>query len=164
MSAHIVQPKTYFKIYVCLLILTGLTVGISRIHLSDYGLGEFGFLHTPIGLLIAIAKASLVILFFMHIYYSPRLVWVVALGSLLWLAILIFLTMNDYLTRSWDNSQLWNSPFQKQIQCCQWKAAVPPAKAFPHSTDSPVPAAAHNIRHWPARRANTFSGHCRRTC
>jgi cytochrome c oxidase subunit 4 len=42
-----------------------------------------------------------VILFFMHVKYSPRLTWAVVIGSVFWLGILLVLTMGDYLTRGW---------------------------------------------------------------
>jgi cytochrome c oxidase subunit 4 len=94
MAEHIVPPRTYALVLVALLVLTALTVGISRLDMPPAW-------HLVIGLTIAVVKASLVLLFFMHVYYSSRLIWLIALGGLLWLAILIFLTMNDYLTRSW---------------------------------------------------------------
>ena len=46
-------------------------------------------------------KATLVVLFFMHVRYGTRLTWAVVLGSLFWFAILMGLTLGDYLTRSW---------------------------------------------------------------
>ena len=45
--------------------------------------------------------AAMILLIFMHVWYSTRLTWVVALGSLLWLAILIAYTVTDYMTRHW---------------------------------------------------------------
>jgi cytochrome c oxidase subunit 4 len=75
--------------------LTATTVGFSRLPLSE------GW-HTVIGLGIAAVKASLVILFFMHVLYSARLTWLVALSGLLWLAILIGYTITDYMTRAWN--------------------------------------------------------------
>ena len=50
---------------------------------------------------IAVFKATLVVLFFMHVKYSTRLTWVVVVGSVFWLGILLALTMTDYLTRVW---------------------------------------------------------------
>jgi cytochrome c oxidase subunit 4 len=94
MAEHIVKPKTYTLVFLALMALTAITVGVSRLPIG----GEW---HMVIGLTIAVAKALLVILFFMHVIYSSRLTWLVALGGLLWLAILIVLTMNDYLARSW---------------------------------------------------------------
>jgi cytochrome c oxidase subunit 4 len=56
-----------------------------------------------VALAIAVFKATLVTLYFMHIKYSRRLTQVVVAGGLLWLLILIGLTMSDYLTRGWFN-------------------------------------------------------------
>ena len=60
-------------------------------------------LGTPtVALAIAVVKAALVILWFMHVLYSPRLTWIVGrLASFLWLAVLFVLTFSDYLTRGW---------------------------------------------------------------
>jgi cytochrome c oxidase subunit 4 len=52
-------------------------------------------------LTIAVFKATLVVLFFMHVKYSTRLTWAVVAGSVYWLGILLALTMSDYLTRPW---------------------------------------------------------------
>jgi cytochrome c oxidase subunit IV len=49
-----------------------------------------------------VTKASLVILFFMHVWYSQPLTWVVALSGLLWLAILLTYTLTDYMSRGWN--------------------------------------------------------------
>ncbi len=91
MAERIVKPKTYLQVYAALLVLTALTVGASRL--------ELGAFHLPVALTIGAVKAALVILFFMHVLYSSRLTWLVALGGLLWLAILIVYTMNDYIHR-----------------------------------------------------------------
>jgi cytochrome c oxidase subunit 4 len=94
-AQHVVKPGTYLAVFAALILLTLLTVGLSRVEMAEG-------LHTLIGLTIAVAKASLVILFFMHLFYSTRLTWVVALSGLLWLGILIAYTLTDYLTRGWD--------------------------------------------------------------
>jgi cytochrome c oxidase subunit IV len=93
MAEHVVAPRTYYLVFAALLVLTLLTVGASYL--------ELGPLHTVVALLIAAGKALLVVLFFMHVLYSPRLVWVVIGGSLFWLAIMIALTLSDYWTRPW---------------------------------------------------------------
>jgi cytochrome c oxidase subunit 4 len=62
---------------------------------------DLGSINLPLALTIATVKASLVILFFMHVKYSSRLTWAVVLGSIFWFGILIVLTMSDYLTRVW---------------------------------------------------------------
>jgi cytochrome c oxidase subunit 4 len=91
MARPTVSRGTYYLIFAALLGLTGATVWASYLPL--------GGLHLPAALLIATAKALLVLLFFMHLWYSTRLTWVVALSGLLWVAILIVLTMADYVTR-----------------------------------------------------------------
>jgi cytochrome c oxidase subunit 4 len=93
MTAHVVAPRTYYLVFAVLMGLTLLTVGASFL--------ELGPLHTAVALLIAATKALLVVLFFMHVLYSPRLIWVVTLGSLFWLGILLSLTLADYWTRPW---------------------------------------------------------------
>jgi cytochrome c oxidase subunit 4 len=91
MSMHVAPVRTYWLVFVGLLAMTALTVLASFVPL--------GIWHTPVALAIAGAKTTLVLLFFMHLLHSSRLTWVVALSGLLWLAILIILTMSDYVTR-----------------------------------------------------------------
>jgi cytochrome c oxidase subunit 4 len=91
MSHKIVQPSTYLAVLIALLLLTALTVGMK--------FADIGRWHLIVGLAIATTKATLVFLIFMHLYYSNRLNTIFALGGILWLAILVLLTMSDYLTR-----------------------------------------------------------------
>jgi cytochrome c oxidase subunit 4 len=97
MAGHIVPPRTYYRVFVALIVLTVLTVGIDIVT-KDWGI-HLGALQTFLALLIATVKAALVILFFMHVLYSTKLTWVVALSSLLWLGILITYTLTDYVSR-----------------------------------------------------------------
>lgn len=66
-----------------------------------------GFLNFPgywnviIAMTIACVKATLVVLYFMHVRYSSRLIWVVFTSALFWLIILFALTFADYWTRAW---------------------------------------------------------------
>lgn len=83
----------YFGVFFSLMILTGITVWVSTL--------DLGALNTPVAMAIAIVKATLVILFFMHVVHSTRLTWIVVIGSFLWLAVLFVLTFADYLTRHW---------------------------------------------------------------
>jgi cytochrome c oxidase subunit 4 len=85
--------KTYFTIFAALMVLTGLTVWASFQHL--------GIWNTPVALGIAVLKATLVALFFMHLRYSPKLTSLVIASSLLWLVILFAITMSDYVSRPW---------------------------------------------------------------
>ena len=93
MSEHIVPTRVYYTIFGILMLCTYLTVQI-----AFYDLGVFNIVAA---LVIAVFKATLVILFFMHVKYSTRLTWAVVLGSVFWLGILLVLTLSDYLTRAW---------------------------------------------------------------
>ena len=81
-------------VFATLLALTLLTVGIAFLDLG-------GYLNTVVALTIAVCKALLVLLFFMHVRYSSRLTWVCVGAGVFWLVLLLSLTMSDYLTRSW---------------------------------------------------------------
>ena len=93
MSEHVTPKRTYFVIWSALLVLTYATVAVSRI--------DLGRLNTIAALTIAICKALLVVLYFMHIRYSTRLTKLVVVGGFMWLALLIGLTMADEVTRAW---------------------------------------------------------------
>jgi cytochrome c oxidase subunit 4 len=93
MSDHIVPTRTYYVIFAILMLCTAATVLIAFV--------DLGPLNTVAALTIAVFKAVLVILFFMHVKYSTRLTWAVVVGSVFWLGILLVLTMSDYLTRAW---------------------------------------------------------------
>src|SRR6184192_4030021 len=93
MPAHIVPKRTYYLVYLALLVCTYLTWQVAYF--------DLGPMNTVAALTIAVFKAALVVLIFMHVRYSTRLTWVVVLGSVFWLAILLALTMSDYLTRPW---------------------------------------------------------------
>lgn len=94
MSEHIVYPRVYITIFLALMLGTGLTV-FAAFH--DFP----GPLNAIIALTIAVVKATLVILYFMHVRYSSRLVWLIIGSALFWLAILFALTISDYWTRTW---------------------------------------------------------------
>jgi len=92
-STHILPTRIYYTIFGILMLCTYLTVQI-----AFFDLGAF---NVVAALTIAVFKAALVVLFFMHVKYSSRLTWVVVVGSVFWLGILLALTMGDYLTRPW---------------------------------------------------------------
>ncbi|MCU1267085.1 MAG: Caa(3)-type oxidase, subunit [Acidobacteria bacterium] len=94
MSEHIVSVKVYFAIFLALLVGTVLTAWVA---FFDFP----GPLNAIVALTIACIKAALVILYFMHMRYSSRLIWVVFGAALFWLAIMFALTFSDYSTRSW---------------------------------------------------------------
>lgn len=100
MAEHIVSPKIYIAIFVTLLCMTGLTWYASTVDMSTTIGGHLFNFNPLVALLIAFFKASLVILFFMHIKYSERLTKVVITAGFFWLLILLSLTMMDYLSRT----------------------------------------------------------------
>src|SRR6266508_2652431 len=93
MAQHVVPPKVYFAVFTALIVLTATTTAVSFLDLGPW--------NTVVALGIAFLKATLVALFFMHVKYSPRLTQIVVAGGLFWLAILIALTLSDFLTRGW---------------------------------------------------------------
>jgi cytochrome c oxidase subunit IV len=93
MSDHILPKRIYYTIFAILMLCTYLTVQIAFF--------DLGPLNVIAALTIAVFKAALVVLFFMHVKYSTRLTWAVVAGSIFWLGILLVLTMSDYLTRVW---------------------------------------------------------------
>jgi cytochrome c oxidase subunit 4 len=96
-SEHIVSPKIYFAIFGVLMICTVLTVTAAEVDLNAY----FAGLNIIVALTIAVFKASLVVLFFMHAKYSPKRTQLVIVASVFWLAIMLFMTMSDYVSRPW---------------------------------------------------------------
>jgi cytochrome c oxidase subunit IV len=90
---HVVPVPVYLTIFALLCVLTGATVWAAG--------HDFGALNTPIALGIASAKASLVVLYFMHVKYSPRLVTLMVSAGFVFLALLILFTMSDYASRPW---------------------------------------------------------------
>lgn len=90
--SHIVPKKTYWIVWIALMVLMIATAALSRVPLGAW--------NTPIALAIATAKALLVLLFFMHVKYeSYNITWVAVIGGFFWLFIMLSLTMTDYLSR-----------------------------------------------------------------
>ena len=92
---HVISWKIYIAVFLALCVLTVLTVAAATV---DFG----GPLNLIVALGIAITKAALVVLFFMHAWYSSRLTGLVIASSIAFFIILVFLTMTDYLSRSWS--------------------------------------------------------------
>ena len=98
MSEHIVSVRVYITIFMVLLVGTALTVLAAFI--------DFPWrLNTIVALTIATIKATFVVLYFMHVRYSSRLIWVIVAAALFWMAILFAFTFSDYLTRDWISIQ-----------------------------------------------------------
>jgi cytochrome c oxidase subunit 4 len=93
MSGHVAPKSMYYAVFAALIVGTALTVAVAFV--------DLGPMNNVLMLGIAMTKALLVILFFMHVRWSTRLTWVVVASGFFWLLILFCLTMMDYLTRGW---------------------------------------------------------------
>jgi cytochrome c oxidase subunit 4 len=93
MAGHISPKSTYFTIFGALMVCTILTVTAAFINLGD--------LNFPVALTIAIFKATLVVLFFMHVKYGSSLTKLVVGTAFFFLGIMLTLTLSDYLSRGW---------------------------------------------------------------
>lgn len=102
-ALHIMPKKIYFAIFAALLVLTAITVQVAFL--------DLGPLNAFVALAIAVLKATLVILFFMHVKYSSRLTKIVVVSGFVWLLILFALTMGDYASRNWlPVPKAWEEP------------------------------------------------------
>jgi len=99
MVQHVITPKTYLQVFAALMVLTAATVGVAFIN--------WGVLNTVIAIVIAVTKATLVILIFMHVRYSSQLTRIVISSGIFWLLLLITLTLSDFLTRGWRTVIGW---------------------------------------------------------
>ncbi len=90
---HIVSPRIYIVIFLALLVGTAITVGASYV--------ELGVFNPIIAIAIAVAKATLVVLFFMHVRYSSRLTMLTVGAGLFTFMALIGMTLSDYFSRAW---------------------------------------------------------------
>ncbi len=92
---HIVSPKVYVIIFALLLVGTATTVWASYV--------DLGILNPIIALAIACAKATLVVLFFMHVKYSSKLTRLTIFAGLFLFLALIGMTLSDYISRAWGS-------------------------------------------------------------
>jgi cytochrome c oxidase subunit 4 len=95
---HVIPIGVYVGIWAILMFLTGLTVFVSFIELHDWNI--------VLALLIATIKGTLVVLFFMHLFYSSKLTKVTVIAALFFLFLLLSLSMTDYLSRGWLTNPL----------------------------------------------------------
>jgi cytochrome c oxidase subunit IV len=95
MSEHIVPVRVYITIFLVLLVGTALTVAAAFYDFKVAGM------NTIVALTIATVKATFVVLYFMHVRYSSRLIWVIVAAALFWMGILFALTFSDYWSRNW---------------------------------------------------------------
>ena len=93
MSEHIVPRKVYFVVFGALMLGTALTVLAAQV--------DFKFMNDVVAMTIAVTKMTLVLLYFMHVRYSSRLIWVIVAASFFWLIVMIALSLSDYTSRTW---------------------------------------------------------------
>ena len=93
-TTHHVAPKSmYYAVFAALIVGTVVTVLAAKY--------DLGALNNIVMLAIAMTKALLVILYFMHVRWSTRLTWVVVVSGFFWLLIMFSFTLMDYMTRGW---------------------------------------------------------------
>ncbi len=90
---HLVPLKTYFAVFAALMVFTAITVGVAFV--------DLGPANNVVMLAIAIIKATLVIMFFMHAKYGTRLIPLVAASGFFFLLLMFVITMSDYMSRGW---------------------------------------------------------------
>ena len=90
---HVLPLSIYWTVFTALVVGTILTVWTATI--------DLGHLNVVVALLIASVKAILVILFFMHVKYSSKMVWIFAAAGFFWVAMMILFTMQDFVSRGW---------------------------------------------------------------
>jgi cytochrome c oxidase subunit 4 len=93
-APHIGLPG-YLLVFGILVVGTILTYAVALTDLDFIFPGA----NTLVALLIAFTKMTCVMLFFMHVRWSPKLIWLAVISSFFWLAIMFAYTMQDYLTR-----------------------------------------------------------------
>ena len=126
-AQHHVSMSTYNVIIILLMLALIMTVIVAFIPLGE--------MNMIVAMAIAIGKALLVILFFMHVKYSSRLTKVFVVASFLWLSIMFALTFPDYISRGWGpgNSAGWeNSPVKADYKA---GTAAEEARGEMHSTE-----------------------------
>jgi cytochrome c oxidase subunit 4 len=93
MSHHIVPVRVYYAVFAALMVLTAVTVWVAFY--------DLGILNNVAALGIAAVKATLVVLYFMHVRYSSRLISLTVATGFAWLVVLLVLIMSDYFSRGW---------------------------------------------------------------
>lgn len=96
---HIIEPYVYYRVFGVLMVLFVLTVLVAFFDLSEH-------LHWPaanivVALIIAVVKATVIVLYFMHVKYASRLTQMFAIAALLWLSLLFIFSFADYISRGW---------------------------------------------------------------
>jgi len=97
---HIAPLKTYFSVFGTLMVLTVVTVWV-----AFFDLGAFNIL---VAMTIASVKAYVVVLYFMHVKYSPKIIGLTAAAGFIWFFLMLALTIADFASRGWlPQGQPW---------------------------------------------------------
>lgn len=91
-SEHIVPIHVYLAVFAALLVLLVLTIAVSHVSLGTAA-------NNIVAMLIAVAKAALVVLYFMHVRYSGKLTWLWAGIGFVFVLLMFVITLADYVTR-----------------------------------------------------------------
>ena len=103
---HVVPLKVYFAVFGALMVFTAITVGAAYV--------DMGALNNVVMIAIAVIKATLVVLFFMHVRYSTRLIPLVVVGGVFFLLVMFGITMSDYVSRGLLGAgSAWPTPWTK---------------------------------------------------
>jgi cytochrome c oxidase subunit 4 len=97
MMGHIVRPRVYVFVFLALLCFTLTTYTVAQIDLGPF--------NALVAITIAMIKSMLVILFFMHVKYSPKMTKVTLFAGFCFLIILLTLSMTDYISRPWTGPE-----------------------------------------------------------
>jgi len=89
---HVVSTKVYYAVFAFLLVMTALTVIVAKV--------DLGIFNTLVALLIAVAKASAVVFFFMHVRWASKLARLFVAAGFFWLLLMFVLVMMDYANRA----------------------------------------------------------------
>jgi cytochrome c oxidase subunit 4 len=95
-TPHIATPGNYLAVFATLMVLTALTVFVAFI--------DLGIMNTVVALGIAVIKALLVILFFMHLKFGSGQTKLAMSAGIFWLMILLIITAFDYVGRNWQHT------------------------------------------------------------
>lgn len=98
---HVVPLSVHGRVFAALMVLLIITLAAAAVDFHKVLGPSFGWLNISIAVFIAVVKAALVILYFMHVRYSSRMTWVFAGAAFVFVGIMFGLTLSDYFTRDW---------------------------------------------------------------
>lgn len=156
---HIVSPITYIVILILLMALLALTLTAAFVDLDKFISGGAhrgtAYWNMIVALVIAVLKAVLIILFFMHVKFSSRLTWAFAAAGFVWLGIMITLSMSDYATRNYPPGTPLSNPMEASP--AEVRPAPSPSRGLKSTNGTPLPH--QNIAPMPSSGMVAATGH-----